>query len=41
VLLTEIVGDPGVTDRIGVEHSNKFVVDCLGLESLPCEKQAD
>jgi hypothetical protein len=41
VPLTEIVGDRGVADRIGAEHSNKFVVYGLGLESLHREKQTD
>jgi hypothetical protein len=38
VPLTKIVGDRGVGDRIGAEHSNKFVVDGLGRESLHREK---
>jgi hypothetical protein len=38
--LTEIVDDRGVPDRIGAEHSNKFV-DGSGQESLHREKQAD
>jgi hypothetical protein len=38
---TEIVGDRGIADRIGAEHSNKFVADGLGRESLHREKQAD
>jgi hypothetical protein len=41
VPLAEIVGDRGVANRIGAEHSNKFVVDGLGRESLHREKQAD
>jgi hypothetical protein len=41
VPLTEIVGDRGVASRIVAEHSNKFVVDGLGRESLHREKQAD
>jgi hypothetical protein len=32
--LTEIVGECGVADRIGADHSNKFVLDGLGRESL-------
>jgi hypothetical protein len=41
VPLMEIVGDPGMADRIRAEHSNKFVVDGLGRELLHREKQAD
>jgi hypothetical protein len=41
MVLTEIVGDHGVSDRIGAEYSNKFVGDGLGEESLHREKQAD
>jgi hypothetical protein len=41
VPLTEIVGGRGVADRIEAEHSNKFVGDGLGRESLHREKQAD
>jgi hypothetical protein len=41
VLLTEIVGDHGVADRIEVEHSSKFVGDGSGRESLRRQKQAD
>jgi hypothetical protein len=41
VPLTDLVGERGVSDRIGAEHGNKFVVDGLGLESLHSEKQAD
>jgi hypothetical protein len=39
--LTEIVGDRGVSGRIGAEHSNKFIAYGLGRESLHREKQAD
>jgi hypothetical protein len=39
--LTEIIGNRGGADRIGAEHSNTFVVNGLGRESLHCEKQAD
>jgi hypothetical protein len=41
VPLAKIVGDRGVANRIGAEHSNKFVVDDLGRELLHREKQAD
>jgi hypothetical protein len=41
MLLTETIGDHGVADRIGAEHSNKFVAYILGRESLHREKQAD
>jgi hypothetical protein len=41
VPLMERVRDHGVADRIGAEHSNKFLEDGLGRESLHREKQAD
>jgi hypothetical protein len=41
VPLTEMVDDRGVADRIGAEHSNKFVGDGMGRESLHREKQTD
>jgi hypothetical protein len=38
VQLTEMAGDRRVADRIGAEHSNKFVVDGLGREPPHREK---